>query len=152
MPYGRLSLRHFAGVLVMTGLVGCGGPAKPAPAPVSGKVVTKQGKECDGALVVFHPSAPGRSADAKPVGTTSTDGSFSLTSFETGDGALPGDYGVTIVWPGSTKTKSAQIALSSEGGGGGADQLAGRYGDPRNPRIRISVPKEGLPDLRLEVE
>jgi len=143
------SLRCVA-VLVATGLVGCGRPGKPAPAPVSGKVVTKQGKECDGALVVFHPSAPGRSADAKPVGTTSTDGSFSLTTFETGDGALPGEYGVTIVWPGSTK--SAQIALSSEGGGGGADQLAGRYGDPRSPRIMISVPKEGLPDLRLEVE
>jgi hypothetical protein len=146
-----LFLRYFVGVLVVTGVVGCGGgPSKPARAPVSGKVVTKQGKECDGALVVFHPAAPGRSADSKPVGTTGTNGSFSLTTFEPGDGALPGDYGVTIVWPASTK--SAQISLSSEGGGGGGDQLAGRYGDPRSPKIKISVPKEGLADLRLEVE
>ena len=147
-----LILRSFAAVLVVTGLVGCGGePSKPARAPVSGTVVTKGGKECDGALVVFHASAPGRATDAKPVGTTGVDGSFALTSFETNDGAIPGDYGVTIVWPASTK--SAKMSLSSEGGGGGGgDQLAGRYGDPRSPKIKISVPKEGLTDLRLEVE
>jgi hypothetical protein len=143
------SFRYVA-LLVATGLVGCGGPVKPAVAPVAGKVVTKGGKDCDGALVVFHASAPGQATAAKPVGTTGADGSFALTSFETNDGAIPGDYGVTIVWPASTK--SAQISLSSEGSGGGSDQLAGRYGDPRSPRIKISVPKEGLTDLRLEVE
>ena len=108
-----LFLRYFAGVLVVTGLVGCGGgPSKPARAPVSGKVVTKGGKDCDGALVVFHASAQGRATDAKPVGTTGADGAFALTSFETNDGAIPGDYCVTIVWPASTK--SAKISLSSE--------------------------------------
>jgi len=146
-----LFLRYFAGVLVVTGLVGCGGgPSRPARAPVAGKVVTKGGKDCDGALVVFHASAPGRATDAKPVGKAGADGSFALTSFETNDGAIPGDYGVTIVWPASTK--SAKFSLSSEGGGGGGDQLAGRYGDPRSPKITVSVPKEGLTDLRLEVE
>jgi len=151
MQNRRLFRRTFVGVLMVTGLVGCGGePSKPERAPVSGKVVTKGGKACDGALVVFHASAPGRATDAKPVGTTGADGSFALTSFETNDGAIPGDYGVTIVWPASTK--AAQISLSSEGGGGGGDQLAGRYGDPRTPKIKISVPKEGLTDLRLEVE
>lgn len=139
-------LRQFVGLMVVAVLVGCGGPSKPARAPVSGKVVTKEEKECDGALVVFHASAPGRATDAKPVGTTGADGSFALGSFEANDGAIPGDYGVTIVWPASPK--SAQISLSSEGGCGGADQLAGRYGDPRNPKIA----KEGLTDLRLEVD
>ena len=144
-------LRYLAAVLVMIGLVGCGGePGKPARAPVSGKVVTKEGKDCDGALVVFHASAPDRATDAKPVGTTGTDGGFALTSFETNDGAIPGDYCVTIVWPASKQ--SARLSLSSAGGGGGGDQLAGRYGDPHSPKIKISVPKEGLADLRLEVE
>lgn len=150
MPVIQLPLLRCVGVVAVIGFIGCGGPTLPARALVSGKIVTKRGSACDGALVVLHPLAPGRSADAKPVGTTGADGSFALTTFEAGDGAIPGDYGVTIVWPASVK--SAQISLSSEGGGGGADQLAGRFGDPRNPRITIGVPKEGLPNLVLEVD
>jgi len=126
------------------------GPVRPATAPVAGRVTTKGGKPCDGALVVLHSKAPERSGDAKPVGKTSDDGSFSLTTYEASDGAVPGSYGATIVWP--AKVKEAKMSLSSEGGGGGGDQLAGRYGDPNNPRITVEVPKDGLPDFQIEVE
>jgi len=126
------------------------GPVRPATAPVAGRVVTTDGKPCDGALVVFHPKAPGRSADPKPVGRAADDGSFSLTTYETADGAVPGAYGVTVVWP--PKAKEAQITLSGEGGGGGGDRLAGRYGDPKEPKVSVDVPKEGLSAVVVEVE
>ena len=131
--------------------VGCQrGAVRPETAPVAGRVVTKVGKPCDGALVVFHPKAPGRSADAKPVGRTADDGSFSLTTYDANDGAVPGVYGVTVVWP--SKAKEAKMALSSEGAGGGGDQLGGRYGDPAAPKVSVDVPKDGLPSLIVEVD
>ena len=148
----RTSPFFFAAVVVLAAAIaGCQrGPVRPVTAPVAGRVVTKAGAPCDGALVVFHPTAAGRGADAKPVGKTSDDGSFSLTTYEAGDGAVPGSYGVTVVWPG--KAKEAKMSLSSEGGGGSGDQLAGRYGDPASPKITVDVPQEGLPGLVVEVE
>lgn len=137
--------------VLVTGAAGCQrGPVRPATAPVAGRVATKDGTPCDGALVVLHPKAPGRSGDAKPVGKTADDGSFSLTTYEANDGAVPGPYGVTIVWP--AKANEAKMSLSGEGGGGGADRLGGRYGDPAAPKVSVDVPKEGLPALLIEVE
>lgn len=137
--------------VLLAGAAGCQrGPVRPETAPVAGRVVTKAGQPCDGALVVFHPKAPGRSGDAKPVGKTADDGSFSLTTYEASDGAVPGAYGVTVVWP--AKAKEAKMSLSSEGGGGGGDQLGGRYGDPAAPKVSVDVPAEGLPSLVVEVE
>ncbi len=70
---------------------GCG-DAKPVP--VRG-VVTVAGKPLAGAGVVFHPQdALGKMAHA----ATGTDGRYQLTTFAADDGALPGDYKVTIVW------------------------------------------------------
>jgi hypothetical protein len=94
------------------------GPVRPATAPVVGRVTTKGGKPCDGALVVLHSKAPERSGEAQPVGKTSDDGSFSLTTYEASDGAVPGSYGATIVWP--AKVKEARMSLSSEGGAAAA--------------------------------
>lgn len=138
-------------VALLVGASGCGGgPSRPARSPVAGRVVTTAGAPCDGALVVFHPRVPGRATDAKPVATTAADGTFRLTTYETGDGAVPGAYGVTVVWP--AKAKEAKMSLSGEGAGGGGDQLGGRYGDPAAPKVSVDVPKEGLPTLVIEVE
>jgi len=72
-------------------LAGCGGPSRPATAPVSGRV-TYQGKPVPLGQIVFYPEN-GRPA----VGSIGPDGSYRLTTFETvGDGATPGRYRVTI--------------------------------------------------------
>jgi hypothetical protein len=67
------------------------------------------------------------------------------------DGAVPGDYGVTVVWP-SKANGERELSLSGEGGGGGADQLGGRYGDPRTPAIKLTIPAQGNSDIQLQVE
>lgn len=71
-------------------LVGCG-DGKPSAYPVSG-VVTYQDKPVEGAQVIFMTTG-GRPAE----GTTDTAGKFVLTTFDKGDGALPGQHKVTIV-------------------------------------------------------
>lgn len=141
------------GIVVLVALAGAGcqrGPVRPERAVVSGKVVTKQGKPCDGALVVLHPKAPGRGSDAKPVARAAEDGSLSFTTFEAGDGAVPGDYGVTVVWP--AKAKEAAMSISGEGGGATGDQLSGRYGNPAATLLSVTVPPSGVTEWVIEVE
>lgn len=70
---------------------GCG-DAKPVP--VRG-VVTVDGKPLAGAGIVFHPRHPvGRMSHA----ATGADGRYELTTFVANDGAMPGEYKVTIAW------------------------------------------------------
>jgi hypothetical protein len=76
------------GVLVLAG-GGCGGSGT---VKVRG-TVTLDGKPLRGAVVTFVPSGEkGRAAS----GATQADGSFQLTTFKPDDGALPGDYKVTV--------------------------------------------------------
>ena len=71
---------------------GCGGQGRPVK--VEG-VVTLDGHPLPGATVTFAPDPPesGRAAS----GRTDADGSFRLTTFQSDDGALPGEYKVIVV-------------------------------------------------------
>ena len=96
----RIGIRKAAQVMtiaLMLGLStfsGCS-PAsnRPKLVPVSGTVKFK-GAPLPNATVTFMPEG---SAPRNPYGTTDKDGNFQLTSYDTNDGAVPGDYMVTIV-------------------------------------------------------
>lgn len=74
---------------------GCG-PKPPALSTVSGKVFVN-GKPAEHATVVFHPTAADQTLP-KPRGTVGPDGTYTLTTTTTGDGAPPGEYRVTVEW------------------------------------------------------
>jgi hypothetical protein len=89
----RLRLR---GVTVLVALLvsalGCtGGGGHPETAEVTGKV-THNGGAVAGAMVSFSPDGAGTAA----AGVTDATGKFSLTTFASGDGAVPGKYKVSI--------------------------------------------------------
>lgn len=140
----------FIAVLLSCAIVGCGSRVA-SPIPINGTVKTKDGQPCNSALVVLHPQESKRLNDPKPVATTDGEGRFKLTTFAENDGATPGDYGVTIVWPG-TGNKEAELSLSSEGASVGADQLNGNYGDPAKPLIKVTVSKTSPSELSLVVD
>lgn len=76
-------------------LAGCGGDRgdRPDTHPVSG-VIKFKGTPVEGANVTF---APVNASDgAAAFGVTGTDGRYELTTFESGDGAVAGDYQVTV--------------------------------------------------------
>ncbi|MCI0376314.1 MAG: hypothetical protein L0215_01775 [Gemmataceae bacterium] len=76
-------------------LSACGGGAKPVP--VSGSIMWDDGSPITGAMLQFMPKEKeGKTAS----GLSGQDGKFSLTTFNSGDGALIGDYTVIV-----TKTK-----------------------------------------------
>jgi len=94
-------------ILPVLALVGCSGEKinRPAPVPVTG-VVTHNGAAVEGATVIFQPAGHNYAA----TGRTDATGTFTLTAFEPNDGAVPGEYKVTV-------TKS-EVTVT---GGGGSD-------------------------------
>jgi hypothetical protein len=78
-----------AACLILAGL-GCGG--KDRLVKLEG-MVTLDGEPVQGAIVSFLPDERG---GRFAVGTTVKDGSFRLTTYTKDDGALPGDYRVTV--------------------------------------------------------
>jgi len=86
MPFRRIAVTASA-LLAFLAAAGCSSK----PVTVDGEV-TLDGKPVSGAMVVFHPDKGGTQA----TGLTDANGVFHLTTFNTGDGALPGSYKVSV--------------------------------------------------------
>lgn len=137
------------GLLLLSLSAGCS-TTPPKTFPVQGSVKTTTGEPCSGALVVFHPTEEARLNAPKPFATCGVDGAFRLTTFQEGDGAAPGEYAVTVVWP--SDVVAGEMSLSSEGKAVGADRLRNNYGDPRSPRLKATVRGEPGQSIALEVD
>lgn len=136
--------------LLLSFAFGCA-PSGPAPVASKGIVKTKNGRPCDNALVVFHPRDVGRLNDPKPVAKTDGEGRFVLRTLSENDGALPGEYAVTVVWPGKD-AKASKISMTGEGEAVGTDQLKGKFGDPNKPLLNATIPIKGASDIMLVVD
>lgn len=78
---------------------GCGESWKAKTYPAAGRV-TVNGAAPEGARVHLHPiSRQVDQRNSSPWGVVQKDGTFTLSTYETGDGAPPGDYKVTLRWP-----------------------------------------------------
>lgn len=141
--------------VLLTLLAGCGGSSKPAAVKAGGKVVYRKNTPTPGALIVFHPLDPNfeKTIGGKPFATVRDDGTFALTTYEEGDGAPAGEYGVTVDWKGPKKDKGAKFALSGEGGGSsGPSVLNPKYGDPQNLVIKVTVKPGQANDFTIDVD
>ena len=72
-------------------LTGCSNSSRLPTYRVTG-TVTLQGKPVAGAAVTFVPTGEGEAASA----ITDSEGKYALTTWEAGDGARPGEYGVKV--------------------------------------------------------
>lgn len=78
-------------------LSGCGG-GRPDVEPVKGKVVCNGQPVTVGSVAFVPIGAPGSEAGGRPaIGTVGPDGTFVLTTYETGDGAIVGKHRVEYV-------------------------------------------------------
>jgi len=90
-------------LVVAVSVAGCGGGAqRPKLYAVKGKITVK-GQPIAGAQVSFQPADP-KSEARGATGITKEDGSFVLGTYQTGDGAVEGDYKVIV---GKTEAKAA---------------------------------------------
>lgn len=97
-----MNLRSFhLGLFVLSAVTflaaGCGG-GTPSTVPVKGTLVFEDGKPVAGASIRFVGAAGSRDAS----GYTGKDGAFELSTFSTGDGAVPGEYTVVVTKVAST--------------------------------------------------
>ncbi|MHB8898523.1 MAG: carboxypeptidase-like regulatory domain-containing protein [Thermoguttaceae bacterium] len=90
----RVSLVRAVSLSVVMGLVGCTQEMRregPEMVKVSG-VVTLDGEPLEGAHIRFSPEVTGPAAFA----VTDQRGRYELRTFDPGDGAIPGKYGISV--------------------------------------------------------
>ena len=79
-------------VIACSWFVGCNTTSNPATSPVTG-TVTLDGKVVEGADVIFTPTD---TAQRPAMGITDAQGKYSLGTFKADDGAMPGQYTITV--------------------------------------------------------
>jgi hypothetical protein len=122
----RRRLRIVAAVSLLALLSGCS--EKWAECfPVSG-IVKYNGQAPQGAQLVFHAINPSGPDAVSPKANVKPDGSFVVTSYQSGDGAPPGDYVVTVEW--------YQI---DKDGNVGPNVLPPEYASPKLSPIKVTV-------------
>ncbi len=97
-----MSVRHLLSFTVGLGfLCSLGGCSQDFTKPKLGKVhgkVTYNGKPLDGGRVLFTPAAgKGGETGQSASGEIDSDGTYEMTTFNTGDGAIIGQHIVTVV-------------------------------------------------------
>jgi|GEM_PF-1110112 len=109
-----LSLSLGLGGLSLTGLAGCGGSSdavgKVTVYPVKGKVLLPGGQPLTSGRVVFLPLGALMIESSGPI---QSDGTFSLSTAESGEGAPPGEFRVRIEPDASTSNGASAGARSA---------------------------------------
>ena len=132
---GRNTWRIAALIMGCLIVAGCGdGKDRAKTYPVQG-TATFQGEPMPGARINFSPiEGEAKERGLVPVGVVGEDGTFSVSTYETGDGAPAGRYKVTLVWDDESK-----MAAGGPGGGGSLDRFKGRYKKPDKSRIEVTI-------------
>ncbi len=132
-------------------VIGCSGGGGPQTAPVSG-TVTYDGQPVAGVKVVFIPKEGG---SRNASGVTDAQGRFQLTMFEENDGAVPGEYSVSISEatgadlgdisaedPSAAYGDAMEAAATGEMGADASEEEAkipAKYGDPAKSGLDRTV-------------
>jgi hypothetical protein len=123
-------------------LSGCD-EGEPACFRVAGQVIRGNRPLAD-AVVILHPISADHPVILKPVARTDADGRFRVSTYETNDGAPPGDYVITVEW-------RAPRVIGEETIRDGKNLLPAQYAKPKSSPVQYTV-VEGdneIPAIRL---
>ena len=141
-----LSVRRISVVVFLIASVVSSGctPDGPKLYPFTGSV-SVNGKPAGSALVFLHRQGKTDMAEPTPYATAEEDGTFKILWQPGRDGATPGDYSVTVVWPDMTK--------APDGNGGRPDVLRGTYEKLATSTLKATVKAEPttLPAFELKL-
>jgi hypothetical protein len=119
-------------------LAGCGG-GQEKTYPVEGKVTLPDGSPLGNARVIFD----GGEAGVKAEGRTGADGSYTMTTYNDGDGAVAGAHRVIVMGP--------PRMIEVEGGEGGEGEGTVQE-DPSVPKIQSKFQSYTNSGLSFTVE
>jgi hypothetical protein len=123
---------------------GCGSSDGLVCAPVRGQVLMG-GKPVAEAMIAFHPLGEHPAEAPRPVAYCNAEGRFTLTTLNSGDGAPPGRYAVTI------ELREARL-VGEEMVRDGQNLLPPAYGDPRRSPVQCEViaGENAIPPIQIE--
>jgi hypothetical protein len=128
----------------LAAIVGCGKaePDRVAVHPAAG-TITFKGQPAHGAFVTLHPKAAPAESVPTPRANVDKDGSFNVSTFNSGDGAPEGEYVVTVHWYKLIKNGNDVAA--------GPDVIPRKYGNPASSDlvVRIAAGENALPPIKL---
>lgn len=108
--------------------------------PAHGKLLIDE-QPAPGALLVLHPVGGAYDAE-RPRATVAADGSFTLSTYEAGDGAPAGEYVVTAQW---------HVSANKDAPGPWPNVLPAKYARPESSdlRVQIATGSNDLPPMLL---
>jgi hypothetical protein len=89
--------------------------------------------------VVFHAADSANAPEILPSSRVGADGSFTLSSYVSGDGAPAGQYLVTVDWLGTKEEANPKTGVLP-------NKLPSRYSDPKTSTLHAEV-REGTNEL-----
>lgn len=136
-------------LVASSAILGCA-PAKTPKLdtyPVSGQVMVN-GKPAVRAEVRMRPTKPlldPLKRSVEPYGIVEADGMFRISTYREKDGAPPGEYAITVVWPTVTVDGGEEVF--------GPDQLHGRFSNPVSPVTMFTVLEASnlIPSIELKL-
>ena len=105
--------------------------------PVQGKVLYKN-EPLAGALVTLHPKGATDVKVDRPVGRTKDDGTFTVSTGQA-EGALPGEYMVTIICSQPINKKAGKKEMSLGSDEETSDVLKGMYADVGRSKLSVTI-------------
>jgi hypothetical protein len=126
-------------------LAGCTaqGPTLPTAVEAKGKILLPDGRPLPGGRVTLNPQA---ATEVEAFGDVNPDGTFALTTYKPGDGAVPGTYVVTVS-PFNFRSKTGSPTKVAAV----AAQLPPRYGDAATSDLKVTIQADGGNDLTLKL-
>jgi hypothetical protein len=120
----------FLALVASSAIIGCGKPAsKVAAYPAKGSITFK-GQPTHGALITLHPKAPVENVPT-PRANVGKDGTFTVTTFNGGDGAPEGDYILTVKWYKPIKKGNDLVS--------GPNIIPPKYGAPQTSDVVVHI-------------
>jgi hypothetical protein len=142
---GRLVITAACLLAAVATAVGCGGKRLPATRPVRG-IVRFEGRPLVSGAISFYPVDERAGRTNRPaVGVISSDGSYRLSTFRTGDGAMPGRYLVAIESLSTERTIENPEAPEEWA-------IPRRYGTTGESGLAASVPSEGTGGVTIDFD
>ncbi|MEZ6129401.1 MAG: carboxypeptidase-like regulatory domain-containing protein [Planctomycetaceae bacterium] len=127
---------------------GCGGgSAGPDERPARvqfGGTAKLNGAAIQDGLITFHPVGSGSGASGK----TDSKGQFKMSTFESGDGVIPGEYNVTVVKVGAAADAPEWVPEDDPNYNGEPDysaaaapdnKLPPQFEDPKTSGVKVTV-------------